>query len=146
MKKYVPDISQHAALCAANYVRLERLLRDLSATQYQFSWQDNGGHQIDVDIHVTERFKYTTSLQLVKQAHAIPAPMDRVELTVRMYSDARLAEVVGISQGQQLAGVYRYPNEQMYQIDEKQQVNRYLAEWLGHLLTHGTVRELWVPK
>jgi uncharacterized protein YqiB (DUF1249 family) len=114
--------------------------------QYQYSWQHNGGNRVDVDIQVTERFKYTTTLLLLKQAHAIPAPMDRVELTVRMYSDARMAEVVSVSQGTQLAGVYRYPNERMYQIDEKQQVNRYLAEWLGHLLTHGTVRDLWVPK
>ncbi|WP_320825722.1 DUF1249 domain-containing protein [Reinekea sp.] len=146
MKKYVPDIAQHALLCEANYLRLERLLQDQSDAQYQFSWQENGGNRVDVDIQVTERFKYTTTLKLLKQAHSFPAPMDTVELTVRMYSDARMAEVVGVSQGQQLAGVYRYPNEQMYQIDEKQQVNRYLAEWLGHLLTHGTVRELWIPK
>jgi len=146
MKKYVPDVAKHGALCEANYLRLERLLQDLSNTQYQFSWQDNVGNRVDVDIHVTERFKYTTTLLLLKQVHGIPAPMDRVELTVRMYSDARMAEVVSVGQGKQLAGVYRYPNERMYQIDEKQQVNCYLAEWLGHLLTHGTVRDLWVPK
>jgi len=113
MKRYVPDIAKHGALCEANYVRLQRLLQDLSQPSYQFSWMDNHGNKVDVDINVIERFKYTTTLQLFKQLHTVPAPLDTVELTVRMYSDARMAEVVTLSQGKQLAGVYRYPNDQM---------------------------------
>jgi len=146
MKRYVPDIAKHGALCEANYVRLQRLLQDLSQPSYQFSWMDNHGNKVDVDINVIERFKYTTTLQLFKQLHTVPAPLDTVELTVRMYSDARMAEVVTLSQGKQLAGVYRYPNDQMYQIDEKEQANHYLAEWLSHLLLHGAVKESWQPK
>jgi uncharacterized protein YqiB (DUF1249 family) len=53
--------------------------------------------------------------------------------------------VVTLEQGQQLAGVYRYPNDQMYQIDEKAQANHYLAEWLSHLLNHGMSKQTWTP-
>lgn len=145
MKRYLPDIAKHAALCEANFVRLERLLHDFSQDQYQFSWLDSHHNQVDVDIHIIERFKYTTTLQLMKTLHDVPQPMNNVELTVRLYSDARMAEVVTLSQGKQLAGIYRYPNDQMYQIDEKEQANHYLAEWLSHLLTHGIAQTEWTP-
>ena len=146
MKRYIPDISKHAALCEANYVRLQRLLHRATGSEFHFCWIDQHSNQIDVDIEVIERFKYTTTIQLTKILHGVPAPMNCVELTVRIYDDARMAEVVTLSQGRQLAGVYRYPNEQMYQIDEKAQANHYLSEWLSHLLNHGAVRESWIPE
>lgn len=145
MKRYIPDITKHAALCEANFVRLERLLHECTEPAYHFSWLDNQNNQIDVDITVVERFKYTTTLQLNKTLHRMPKALSNVELTVRLYSDARMAEVVTLSQGKQLAGIYRYPNDQMYQIDEKEQANHYLAEWLSHLLSHGVVRQEWSP-
>ena len=145
LKRYIPDISKHAALCEANYVRLQRLLKNADEPRYEFSWVDNHENQIDVDIDIVERFKYTTTLQLTKTLHSVPKPLSQVELTVRLYSDARMAEVVTFCQGKQLAGVYRYPNDQMYQVDEKEQANHYLAEWLSHLLSHGVARNSWTP-
>jgi uncharacterized protein YqiB (DUF1249 family) len=146
MKKYIPDLTKHAALCEANYVRLQRLLNCAEDSEFQFCWVDKHCNQIDVDIVVVERFRYTTTIQLTKTLHGVPAPMNCVELTVRIYDDARMAEVVTLSQGRQLAGVYRYPNDQMYQIDEKAQANHYLAEWLSHLLNNGAVRKNWIPE
>ncbi|TCS41161.1 hypothetical protein BCF53_107176 [Reinekea marinisedimentorum] len=145
MKRYVPDIAKHGQLCEANFVRLERLLGNSKADTFEFSWHDPQGNEIDVDIEVIERFKYTTTLQLTKTFSTVPAPLNVVELTVRVYSDARMAEVVTLKQGSQLSGVYRYPNDQMYQIDEKEQANHYLAEWLSHLLSHGAVKSVWKP-
>lgn len=126
-------------------MRLERLLQDFSEDHYEFSWLDSHDNQVDVTINIIERFKYTSTLQLIKNLHKLPEPMNTVELTVRLYSDARMAEVVTLSQGKQLAGIYRYPNDQMYQIDEKEQANHYLAEWLSHLLTHGVSQNHWSP-
>ena len=146
MKRYIPDIAKQAALCEANYVRLQRLLQDFGGSHFEFSWQDHHDNQIDVDIDIVERFKYTTTVQLTKRLHQMPNPINKVELTVRCYSDARMAEVVTLTQGKQLAGVYRYPNDQMYQIDEKEQANHYLGEWLSHLLSHGTSRSNWSPE
>ncbi len=145
MKRYIPDLSKHAALCEANFVRLQRLLNGAVDSEFQFCWIDQHQNQIDVDIKIIERFKYTTTIQLTKTLHSVPAPLNSVELTVRIYDDARMAEVVTLSQGKQLAGVYRYPNEKMYQIDEKEQANHYLAEWLTHLMSHGAMRKSWTP-
>lgn len=146
MKRYIPDPSTHAALCEANYVRLRRLLSDLEESSYRFSWADQFDNEVTVNIHVLERFKYTTTIQLLKSLPDVPKPLGDVELTVRIYDDARMAEVVTLKQGKQLAGVYPYPNEKMYQIDEKSQANHYLAEWLTHLLSHGVTKESWLPR
>ncbi|WP_246109381.1 DUF1249 domain-containing protein [Reinekea thalattae] len=144
IKRYIPDIAKHGQLCEANFVRLERLLRDKKADHFEFGWHDND-NEVAVSIDVVERFKYTTTLQLTKTFSHFPEPLNVVELTVRLYSDARMAEVVTLKQGSQLNGVYRYPNDMMYQIDEKEQANHYLAEWLSHLLNHGSVRTVWQP-
>jgi len=36
-----------------------------------------------------------------------------------------------------VAARYQYPNERMYQQDEKAQQNRFLTEWLEHCLHSG---------
>jgi uncharacterized protein YqiB (DUF1249 family) len=145
MKKYIPDVAKHAAMCEANFVRLQRLLGDATQQHYHFSWTDNQDGVIDVDIEIVERFKYTTTLKLTKTLHYLPIHARSVELIVRLYDDARMAEVVNLVQGEQFAGVYRYPNNQMFQIDEKAQANHYLGEWLSHLLAHGMSKENWTP-
>ncbi|MBU2864002.1 DUF1249 domain-containing protein [Reinekea marina] len=145
MKKYVPDVARHAAMCEANFVRIQRLLGDATEPSYHYSWQDAQNGFIKVDVDVLERFKYTTTIKLTKTLDYMPLQAKSVELIVRLYDDARMAEVVTLSQGQQLAGVYRYPNNQMYQIDEKAQANHFLGEWLSHLLSHGLSQKQWSP-
>ena len=45
---------------------------------------------------------------------------------------------VGMFQShRQVAARYRYPNDQMFQQDEKYQQNRFLADWLEHCLHNG---------
>ena len=61
------------------------------------------------------------------------------EAVVRVYHDAGLAEVVNCQHYRQFSARYEYPNEQMYQVDEKAQVNRFLSELLAHCLKHGRV-------
>ena len=64
---------------------------------------------------------------------AMPAP----RLTVRLYHDARLAEVTEASPFRRVQARYPYPNSQMHQRDEKAQWNRFLGEWLAHVHDHG---------
>lgn len=144
MKRYLPDMKKHAALCEANFVRLKRLMGE-SPHNIQASCIDQHNNRVDISAEVIETFKYTQTIKLTKRLHDVPAPMDQVELIVRLYEDARMAEVVTWHQGKQLAGIYRYPNEQMYQIDEKEQANHYLAQWLSHILMHGISTQPWVP-
>ncbi|MHA7879764.1 MAG: DUF1249 domain-containing protein [Saccharospirillum sp.] len=144
-RRYIPDLAEQNALNEANYLRLEKLLGDGLAPRYDYYWTSPNGTEVEVCIEVVERFKFTTTLNISKQNPDLPEPMRDVALTLRLYHDARMAEVVTWTQGRQLSGVYTYPNEQMYHIDEKAQANVYLSEWLAHLQRHGITRQAWVP-
>ncbi|MCZ6710736.1 MAG: DUF1249 domain-containing protein, partial [Gammaproteobacteria bacterium] len=61
----------------------------------------------------------------------------RPALKVRLYHDARSAEVVEYQREGHFRAVYDYPNRDMRLPDEKAQVNRFLGEFLSMCLTHG---------
>ncbi len=63
-----------------------------------------------------------------------------LSMLVRLYHDARMAEVVAYSGEKAGLASYEYPNEMMFQPDEKAQQNRFLAEWLSISLKHGMAR------
>jgi len=86
-------------------------------------------------IRVTENCPYTTTLE-VRQEHSLPwLPVPQLE--VRVYHDARMAEVVGAENARRLHIRYPYPNAAMHQPDEKSQLNLFLGEWLSHCLSCG---------
>ena len=58
-------------------------------------------------------------------------------ITVRLYHDARAAEVVEFQNERHFKPVYNYPNGEMRQRDEKVQLNRFLSEYLSTCLAHG---------
>ncbi|WP_343232504.1 DUF1249 domain-containing protein [Motiliproteus sediminis] len=135
-KKYVPDLSRQMADCEANYLRLCKLMPDFDERDsylFEVTWKQ---HRVRVRIEVEERFAYTSTLTLEQQVcdtEWLQMPV----LVVRLYHDARMAEVICRKQRRQLKGFYPYPNDQMHHPDEKAQLNRYLAEWLAHCLAHG---------
>lgn len=138
-RRYIPDIVKQMADCEANYVRLMRLLPDFDncdEREFEIHWQDQ--HSV-VRLQVEERFTYTTTVRVshLLEHDWLKAPC----LLVRMYHDARAAEVICIVRGKQLRGVYQYPNMDMRHPDEKAQLNQYLGEWLNHCLNHGHVTE-----
>ena len=139
-RKYIPDLRKQTAQCEANYMRLMKLMPDMDEVDercFYVSWPE---HQARLRLEVEERFTYTTTLR-VSQQHDHDSPwLDAPVLVVRLYHDATAAEVVCLRRSQ-LSGVYRYPNQQMYQPDEKIQLNQYLGEWLTHCLSHGHVME-----
>ena len=51
-------------------------------------------------------------------------------LTVRLYHDVEMAEVVAWDNHRYWHPVYSYPNSRMYHRDEKLALNRFLGEWL----------------
>lgn len=143
-KRYVPDLSAQMACCEANYHKLMRLLPDFDSTdlrQFQISWQQ---HQavvdIKIEIEIEERFAYTSTLR-IEQCQQQGSWLAMPALRIRLYHDARLAEVVCSKQHRQLQGRYSYPNAQMRQPDEKAQLNRYLSEWLSQCLAHGHTQD-----
>jgi len=145
---YRVNLAQQLAQCEANYWRLLRLLPDRTRRdQWQLGLTGQSGQGKAASWHtrisVVERSRYTTTLRL-ERADSQPLPRDWLRaprLTLRLYEDARLAEVLAWERHRHLQPRYDYPNPAMYQQDEKAQLNRFLGEWLALCLEQGRVLE-----
>jgi len=130
-QRYQVNLSADMAECEANYARLMRLLPARDQDSRAFGLGD-----AEMSIAVIERCPYTTTLEIRQRSlHQLPALAAR--LIVRVYHDARLAEVVAFASRRRVLPMYEYPNPVMHQPDEKSQWNRFLGEWLSHCLQHG---------
>ena len=130
-RRYCVDLAAAQAECEANYWRLERLLHRFCEDDRRFAI----GEHMQLRIRVQERSPYTTLLEIAQEQSAVAALVPRVN--VRVYHDARLAEVVTFAHQRRVFPHYDYPNPAMLQPDEKAQWNRFLGEWLSHCLQHG---------
>ncbi len=129
------DLAGLQALCAANYAAIIRLLPQLqSEPAVRFAIDSLGS--CEVNVRVLERGPYTTLIDIEQVgggASAAAAP----QFQVRVYHDARMAEVVACHGHRQFKPRYDYPNARMYQRDEKYQLNRFLGEYLSLCLATG---------
>ncbi len=136
--RYSVDLAGHMAECDANYHRLLQLfpgLRDQSEMNIALHLT---GHDSVVHFEVVEKGPYTTLLSIaVKAEGEWMALAAAPEMTVRVYHDARSAEVVSYHKQNRFHGVYEYPNNRMRQRDEKTQLNRFLGEFLTLCLERG---------
>ncbi|WP_257286428.1 DUF1249 domain-containing protein [Endozoicomonas sp. SESOKO1] len=124
-------------LCERNYLRLTRLLPELSERAHftlpvkHRNSLNNGKEWLVID--VMERSPFTTLLKLQMEAdwgRLFKMP----EAEVRLYHDVRMAEIVSRKTSQILQPRYNYPNRKMHQPDEKEQHNQFLAQWLDYAL------------
>lgn len=127
------------AECDANYLRLAKLIPELAERDERRLTVRMGDHDVNVAIRVLERSPYTTHIELSQLAvpdglaFELPAP----RMVVRLYHDAKSAEVVEYQNERHFKPRYSYPNGEMRQRDEKAQVNRFLSEFLAACLEHG---------
>jgi len=129
---YRVDLAALHAVCEANYARLLRLFPDYeSANSLEF---DVGTARVRID--VIERSRYTTIFRLF-QTHAEAEWLGLMRVEVRAYHDAGMLEVGAFQSHRRVEGRYEYPNNRMYQQDEKRQQNHFLADWLEHCLENG---------
>ena len=139
-RRYNMDLPAHMAECDANYLRLMKLFPDLGEQDQASMGIDLNGSRFEVRLAVLERSPYTTLVKLSQHPN-IPWS-HKASLTIRLYHDARSAEVVEF-QGRRhfLKAVYDYPNVDMRHPDEKAQINRFLGEYLSLCLAHGVAAE-----
>ena len=136
-ERYRVDLSGLQAVCELNYLRLLRLLPDMRDGLAQRNLLLSQGEQSFGQLHIAvlENCPYTTTVQ-VSQQHCLSwLPVPKME--VRVYHDARMAEVVRAENARRFRGIYAYPNALMHQPDEKNQLNLFLGEWLSHCLACG---------
>lgn len=140
-ERYRVNLPLHMAECEANYHRLVRLLAQQKIDQvgetFEFAWSGSEQHWVQ-SVQVIERSPYTTTLALTQRHFQSPSPwLQMPRLTVRMYHDAQVAEVLTWEGHKRLRPRYIYPNTAMYLADEKFQINLFLGEWLTRSLTDG---------
>ena len=135
--RYVPDLTGLMAECERNYARLLQLLPDLEqASIRKVAVTYPNGCTATIRFEVLEAFRYTSTVQ-IQHCVSDDTWLYMPKIVVRLYHDARMAEVVEAQYMRQLKGVYRYPNTHMYQADEKVQRNLYLGQWLCYCLQYG---------
>ena len=131
-KAYKVDLADLHSLCEANYARFMRLFPDYEASNVR-AFKLGAARVL---LEVAERCRYTTIFR-VQQLGSNCEYLGGLKLELRLYHDARMAEVGMFQSHRRIEGRYRYPNGGMYQQDEKYQQNKFLADWLEHALHHG---------
>ena len=133
LRKYVPNLPTLQAICERNYVHLLSMLPDCDTEEliYRFS----AGKGLSYQIQIIESARYTSTLAIEQVDVATPDFM-KPAMTVRLYHDARMAEVTSSQNAGALAPSYEYPNVKMRLRNEKHMVNLFLTEWLHFCLNH----------
>lgn len=126
-KKYFPNLKGLHALCEVNYARLLKLLPDCDTESLSYEFGDGG--DLIYRIAIVETSRYTTTLEVRQLNESLPSWLKPV-MKVRLYHDARMAEVLSSQNISAIAPSYPYPNKKMHQKNEKEMTNLFLAEWL----------------
>ena len=127
------------AECDLNYERLMRLFPNvLSEDQRCISLLSESREdtlRTVVELQVLERSRYTTLIQLVQRPQLSWGRSPNMH--IRMYHDAKSAEVVEYQHQNRFHGSYEIPNRRMRQRNEKAQLNQFLGEYLRYCLAVG---------
>lgn len=135
--RYKVDLKTFMAECEANYFRLCRLLPESDVTDH-FRLKMPGRGEMLFHLKIQERTAYTLLLEIYQQQEPVdPEWLQMPTLKVRIYHDAKLAEVVAFEGVRKVKPRNQYPNYRMHQPDEKAQWNRFLADWLKMAIRHG---------
>lgn len=140
IKRYSISLSDQMAACDGNYIRILKLLPRLApglVREIAIPGAEVVERMVFV-IEVMEKFKYTSTLRISQRLPGdastwYPPP----EMLVRIYHDANTAEVVAYQNHRYFKAIYPVPNRHMYHADEKDQLNRFLTEWLNLCLLKG---------
>ncbi|ELR64712.1 Putative cytoplasmic protein [Photobacterium marinum] len=137
-KRYSVDFAGIMRLYETNYAKLLPLLpkTDTVGDECVYKVFDH-----EYQLKITESTRYTTVIELWQCSEGELPDYLVPRLTVRLYHDARVAEVCSAQQISRLQPRYDYPNLRMHQRDEKHQVNRFLGDWLAYCLKNGISKQ-----
>ncbi len=124
------------AACEANYHSLCRLMPEKETTDH-YSFQLPGQGDNHFHLRVLERTAYTRLVEIYQSGDYRDGWVQMPHLKVRMYRDARLAEVVAFEGVRGVRPRNAYPNNRMHQPDEKAQWNGFLEDWLRIAIRYG---------
>lgn len=129
------DLEGLMEIYECSYIRLRNLVPNIDRlAESNISKAESA---LNLTLSVVERCKFTSTLNLTYHFSdddgVFPAP----DMTVRIYHDAQLAEVIacGRRRGDRHAAYNRMHNR--YTLLEKWRMNRFLQKWLGFCLLQG---------
>ena len=149
-RRYVPDLVADMAECDANYIRLSRLFPRMDEDDVLEFGIDSASHSTSdyskvgvssdgavVTMRIERRCPYTTMLKVIVTNEKDKPWIKWPTLDVRVYHDIKSAEVIGFERHRNIKFRYSIPNENMFQPDEKSQINRYFGELLTFCFENG---------
>ena len=128
-------VENSLSLYERNFNRLMDLLPDLSCRKGRIVLALAG--QSPVRVEVLEQNPYTTTIHLYQGLRGARPWISDLTMKVRIYHDARVAEVIACQGIHSFRPFYPYPNPKMLQPYEKRRVNHFLGEWLSYCLISG---------
>ena len=140
MTSYRPSLKELNKSFEKNYMLLIRLLAGLNEQGQVRLFHINELLEYSLTIIDTTKYTYVVQLeQLVSNSETLASKvhLPKPKMLIRMYHDARLAEVIESQYIKQIKPRYDYPNQQMHLPDEKQQTQFFLSEWLQMCLKKG---------
>ena len=142
MRNRLPKTSHHIAICEANFIRLSNLLTNFIYDEYEFEAIVNETESQYISFLVLERTKHTLSIE-AKQNNKI-APLSIFTLRIKVFIDARMAEVSSYQSEKPLP--FFYKKSAIQSKDEKNQQNRFLTEWLESIFISGMAPKSIIEK
>lgn len=139
--RYQPRLSTLMNLCEINYMLMLRLLADNEKVGEQRSFFISDF--LSYTLQVNEVTRYTSLVEISQDAVIGDVKLSgllRPKMVIRLYHDARMAEVISNQDIRQVKPRYDYPNSAMHLPDEKQQINMFLKEWLQLCHSLGQVK------
>lgn len=133
----VHDLGDLMSIYECNYIRLRQLIPDLTALADSGSVSLASG-ALDLHLSVSERNRYTTTLTLTYLFEDAQGQFPAPDIQLRIYHDARLAEVLSCGRRRGLRSAAAYDAwRRDYNLDDKWFINRFLQKWLGYCLRQG---------
>ncbi|CAM4307948.1 DUF1249 domain-containing protein [Pseudoalteromonas ostreae] len=138
-QRYIQSLPKYLTLCEHNYLRALKLLpnerkegntRQVQLANNQFVIKVDGCAKYTMDISIT-------------QLTGMLKGFNPLFLTVRLYHDAKVAEIIHHDYHQRIKPSYGYPNPKMHQKDEKYQLNAFLYDWLVACVESGRAVLNW---
>lgn len=138
-QRYIQNLPKYLTLCEHNYVRLLKLL---PSEQIKQSIREVKLGNSEFAVKIDDMAKYTMDVS-IKQLSGMVKGITPLYLTVRLYNDAKVAEIIHHDYHQRIKPSYGYPNPKMHQKDEKYQLNAFLYDWLVACVEHGQATLNW---
>lgn len=134
MKQY---IGATLGLYERNFHRLMDLIPGFDRIEESTAAVSQVLNGFDLWLRVIERRKYTTTISLSYGLEVGSPLITDPYVKIRLYHDAKLAEILAYQNETKFSPRYIYPNRKMFQPNEKRHVNLFLAELLCHCLAQG---------